>query len=199
MDFFTRTKHILSGTSPAFWDQVRKERGLGDPFRYFLGLFGIFAAVLLLIAVGGMVMSGEGIERFAIMIPGLELSPYVGLAVIGALFFFAMFVGMYVGAMIQHLFIRMFKGTGDFAHTYRALVYASAPNMIFGSIPFIGWIAGIFSFYLQIRGFSELHGFTMGKAFGVMILTVVVSMVAAMAIAFGLIMIFASMPGFQFS
>ena len=66
MDFFTRAKTILSGTSPAFWDAVRKEHGIGEPFRYLLGLAGIFIAVMAVFATLGMSTQGTDLQGLAL-------------------------------------------------------------------------------------------------------------------------------------
>jgi hypothetical protein len=196
MNFFTKVKSLMTGTSPAFWDEVRKERGVQEPALYYLTLSCIPAAAVFLYAIYGMsTRSLESVQHFVEAVEGLGLSPYAGILVLIAALFSIMFVGVFIGAGILHLFLRMFGGKGDFAHTYRALAYASTPQLLIGYIPVIGSIASIYAYYLQLRGISELHGFTLMKAFGVVILSSIITVVLAMIVVLGVIGLFTSISG----
>lgn len=183
MDFFARTKAIFTGTGPEFWAEVRKEYGLGDPVRYYLALLAIYAIVALMVISLASLGSSAALEKYAI--PSMNIAPAAGIAVLGSLLICVMFLGLFLSAAIMHPFLRLLGGKGDYGHTYRALVYASAPNLIFAPIPVVGSVASIYGFYLQLRGFSELHSITMLRAFGAVLLAGLVFVVFIFAGVFG--------------
>ncbi|MFH1802701.1 MAG: Yip1 family protein [archaeon] len=72
---------------------------------------------------------------------------------------------LFVMAGIMHLFMKLFKGSGNYADTFRAFVYASTPSVILMVLPLINVFVGIWSFILNIFGLSINHGFSKLRAF----------------------------------
>jgi len=67
-----------------------------------------------------------------------------------------------ITAGIMHLFIKLFKGSGSYADTFRTFVYASTPAVI---LFFLGGLAGIWSFILSLFGLSINHEISKLRAF----------------------------------
>jgi hypothetical protein len=62
------------------------------------------------------------------------------------------------------LFVKIFKGEGGFAETYKAIGYSITPYFLLGAIPIINWFTGLYVIYLQLVGLSKLHKISLGKA-----------------------------------
>jgi len=66
-------------------------------------------------------------------------------------------IGVYVGAGLTHLFLAVTKkATAPFQQTMRCWCYASSPG-IFGVVPIVGAIAGLWSIVVQIIAIMKLH------------------------------------------
>jgi len=76
---------------------------------------------------------------------------------------------LFVTSGIIHLFVKLFKGSGKYSDTFRTLVYASTPSVIFMVIPFVNAIAGIWTLVLSIFGLSINHKISKLKAFLVLL------------------------------
>jgi len=72
---------------------------------------------------------------------------------------------MLIGNGIMHLFIKLFKGRGSYADTFRSFVYASTPAVIFMVIPFVNSVVGIWTFILSLFGLSINHEISKLRAF----------------------------------
>ena len=63
------------------------------------------------------------------------------------------------------------------------LMYGLTPNLLLGWIPFIGFIAGIWSLVIEIVGIRQLHELTTGKAILAIVLLIKVSSILALIFA----------------
>jgi hypothetical protein len=137
---------------PKFFDVVRRERGVGAAFKYL--------AVLSTVYVVGYA------AYFALMswlMPDFALLGPAVLAIMVAMIYVSMLVGWFIGAGIYHLLIRLFGGKGDYATTYRTMVYTYTPMLLFGWIPLVGLVASLYSLYLFVKGVSKLHRISVGR------------------------------------
>ncbi len=77
---------------------------------------------------------------------------------------------------ILHLWIRLFKGNGDFAKSYELYVYTRTPILLTGWIPLVGLVGWFYSIYLMMIGVQKLHGISKKRSilmFGVPFVIVV--------------------------
>ena len=130
-----------------FFKSVKKEKGFRVSFLYY--------AILSLISVIGSLIA------ISFNLPILESSPS-GLFGIGGVFinYIISLVAIFITALLTHaiLFKGFLKGKGDYATSFRLLVYSYTPILFLGWIKYISIIADIYSLYLLYEGMQILHG-----------------------------------------
>ena len=192
MEFIEKVK-LAFGDSDKLFNAVKGE-DLGGPLRYYLMLLIVPTAILI-------VLSGFAFSFLTAMmwyIPEAEMlpvqmlqmfGPVIGLA-IGGVFYVSAMVGSIISAAILHVILFLFGAKKGFENTYKAIAYGGTPSVLFSWIPLVNIIFSIWSWYLVVKGFSKLHGITMGQAFLATLIPVIV--VAAFAV-FGMMAYMASM------
>lgn len=118
----------------------------------------ILVAVIALVISGGL---GGLLTRDGSLIAGI-----IGGAIAGTL-------GLAIGAGILLLVGRLFKGTAEYKGLIRTLGYAMAPNVL-GFIPFVGWIAGLWTFACGVIAVRESHKVSTGAAVVILLIPTVV-------------------------
>ncbi|HEX3002286.1 MAG TPA: YIP1 family protein, partial [Methanoregula sp.] len=101
--------------------------------------------------------------------------------------FFGVLIG---GAIITilfslwlHLWVYLLGGRKGIFETAKAVIYGMTPGMLFGWIPFIGFLFGLWSIVLQIIGIRELQEMSSGKALVAMIIAVMVPLIVLVLLA----------------
>ena len=74
------------------------------------------------------------------------------------------FATTFAYAGVVHLIAKWVDGKGKYTDTYNACAYSLLPALILSIIPFVGWLAFIYSIVLCIIGLSIYHKFSTGKA-----------------------------------
>jgi hypothetical protein len=83
-------------------------------------------------------------------------------------------VRAFAGALVLMLVARqIFRGTGDYEATFRALAYASAPVALLW-IPFIRPVVMLYTLFLVVLGIERVHNFDATKAVLTMLLGFIV-------------------------
>lgn len=73
-------------------------------------------------------------------------------------------LGLYVGALIQHLFVMIFvRQRRNFEATLRVVAYGSALSLL-SWIPVVGYVATFYLIYVYTMGFKELHSASTTRA-----------------------------------
>ncbi len=106
-----------------------------------------------------------------------------GVIVIALLMIIVQFVLVFIGAAWLHLFVYILGGRRGYFQTLKALTFGSTPAMLFGWIPVIGFLAGIWSLILGIFGIRELQDMTTVRAAIAAILAVLAILLIVIAIA----------------
>lgn len=97
-------------------------------------------------------------------------------------------VGTFICAAILHLFVIIFKGSGDYVDTYKISTYSAVPAIIISVIPFIGGIlGGIYAIVLAVLGIRETHDLSTGKAVAVVLIPVGIGVLIAVLIVITLL------------
>ena len=119
---------------------------------------------------------------------------------VGVLMYYILYMmGTFAGAGLMHVIIKTFKGNGNYIATYKAISYSLTPYFLFGWIilyivsallsplvtqmgglitQFVAWlILGAYIIYLQTMGISKLHGISKLRAFLIIMLPIIVSVV----------------------
>lgn len=93
-------------------------------------------------------------------------------------------IGIFIIGAWLHFWIRRIGGYGRYPQTIKAMIYGDTPSYLFGWIPLIGMLAGIWSFVLLIFGIKEMHGLAIGRGAAAVILSIVILLVIIFAIFF---------------
>lgn len=184
-------KHIKKGfsflTDPGRSFDAEKDTNLNDAFKYLLVLAIITAVLGAIISVFWSTFAYSFIPAGAI--------PPEALGFMGApVIFVTSLVGGYVGAIIAsfiwglwlHLWAYVLGAKNGLAQTMKSVFYGGTPNYLLGWIPFINFIAAIWSFVLTGMGLMRFHGITGGKA----ALSIIIALVIPLVIGFAILVAF---------
>lgn len=158
---------------------AHKDESLGDALRYyiiFLAIYGVLTGLMLGLfmgMVGGIAGAQAGMG--ALGAGGLAALGMVGMT-IAAIIFIIIFgvIALFIGGALLHIFVYIAGGRKDVSTTIRAFIYALTPNMLFGWIPVIGFLAGFWSLALEILAIKELHEISTTRAFVAVFLPAIV-------------------------
>jgi hypothetical protein len=145
-------------------------------------VFAYFAALLLFNAILSAMLAAilsETMLMFPLVTWGMPVAVMV---------FLMMLVGSFIATLVfgvwLHLWVYLFGGRRGILQTINAVIYGSTPRLLFGWIPFIGFIFTLWSLALGILGVRELQEIdslkaTLAVALAVMIPVILLIVLAA--------------------
>jgi hypothetical protein len=165
-----------------FFAGIPRREGLRNPFLFALICIVIGAvlnAVVGLIGVQSSVQSSEGLlgplglrsQSFAGFVASIVILVVIGI------------IALPVVAGIYQLLVRIVVGSENSGYraTFRVVAYAAVVNLV-SWIPIIGLLLSLYSLYLQVVGFREVHETTTGRAILVFVLFFVAAIVVGVLI-----------------
>ena len=66
--------------------------------------------------------------------------------------------------LIFHGFAIIMGGDGNLLSSFKVAVYSTAPMLLFGWIPYFGLLSGLWTGYIYVIAYHELHHISFGKA-----------------------------------
>ena len=66
--------------------------------------------------------------------------------------------------MYTHIWVWLLGGREGITETWKAVIYASTPSLLFGWIPVVGFVMWVWSLVLTIIGIRELQQMTTTRA-----------------------------------
>ncbi len=175
MEFVEKVKGILTEPSKMF--DALKEETISEAIKYYAiiaAMYAVMTALLFSMAFGSM------FGRFGMM---MGAGATGGIVMFMILFIFGI-IGIFVSGAIFHIFVYLVGGRKGLSQTIKAVMYGSTPALLFGWIPIIGMIAGIWSLVLEVIGIRQLHEITTGKAIlAVVIMLVILGLIAVILAA----------------
>jgi hypothetical protein len=167
-----KVKGFLMDPADAFRQAKDDEPGIVLPF---------FALLLLLHAVISAVL----LSVFMIgtsPVPG----PVTG-GISGAIVFFIILIGGFVGALVfgawLHLWVYIFGGRRGIWQTIKVVMYGNTPLLLFGWIPFIGFVFTLWSLVLNILGIHKVQEISSLKATLAVALAVMIPLILLIILA----------------
>lgn len=121
---------------------------------FFLILLGINSILSALLYYHGIV------TPFRSQVTALLFGHHLGAASLFAALAGAFLAGFLMVAIIGaaiHLFVILFGGSGGIGQTYKVVIYASTPSLLFGWIPVVCIITGLWTIGLSVIGVRDLH------------------------------------------
>jgi hypothetical protein len=107
---------------------------------------------------------------------------------VAGFFYFLIFglVFSFIGAGILHFIAQQFfGGKGSYEGMYRVVAYAGVVNLL-AWIPIVGFLAGLYGFYLQIVGVEKVQQVTTGQAVVTILIAFAVYIILALIVPGGL-------------
>lgn len=184
MDFLEKIKGFLMEPSKTF-DAV-KDEPLVEAVKYYAVIAAVYSALLaLMFAFAGSLMgSMMGFGSLGTM---MGAGAGIGAAVILFVMFLVFAIaGAFIGGAILHIFVYIVGGRKGIAQTIKAGMYGSTPSLLLGWIPFIGFIAAIWSLVVEIVGIRQLHELTTGRAvlaFALLIVGIILAIILVAVMA----------------
>lgn len=97
--------------------------------------------------------------------------------------YFIGLINVFILALLVHLFWKLFGAKGSFEDSFRVLVYGNAINYLLGWIPVVGFIVGLYAFYLIIVGGTVVHKIsTIKSLLGLIILPIIIGVIITIII-----------------
>jgi hypothetical protein len=160
MDFYEKLKGFILEPSKTF--DSTKEDTLEDAVKYYVGIAAIFSAISAVLFAFASTMFGS-------MMGGFGMTLGAGAGIIGAIWLFVtlfilMVISAFIGGAIVHIFAYLLGGRKGIVKTIIALMYGDTPYLLFGWIPFIGFIAIIWALVLNVLGIRQFQELTTGRA-----------------------------------
>jgi len=91
-------------------------------------------------------------------------------------------IGLFISGAILYVCFKIVGGSGSYEGTVRIIAYASAVNAV-SWIPILGWIIGLYAFYLWIVGGTFVHNITtMRSVIAILIPLIVLLIIGAILI-----------------
>lgn len=140
-----------------------------------------FALLLLLHAVISALLSATLAGTSPV--PGLVTGGISGAIVVFFGFLAGGFIGMLVFGAWLHLWVYLFGGRRGVWQTLKAVLYGSTPYLLFGWIPFIGFVFTLWSLVLGIFGIQELQELSSLKAILAVALAVMIPLMLMLFLA----------------
>ena len=118
-------------------------------------VFTYFSVLLLVNAIFSAILAAAFIGTIPLF-AGMKFG-----ALLPVIVFFAVLVGGFIITLIfaawVHLWVYIFGGRKGIMQTINAIIYGHTPRLLFGWIPFIGFIFTLWSLVLNIIGLRELQ------------------------------------------
>ncbi|MBU0953305.1 MAG: YIP1 family protein [Nanoarchaeota archaeon] len=171
--FLDRVKMVLFDPH-RFFKTVDKEKGVEPAFKY-IAMVALVPFIIFLVAA--VVFLPFVTSFLTMMNPQMAfLTPFLtGFGVVFIIGFYVFYlISTFISAFIMHIFVLIGGGKQKYIATYKAAVYGTTPGVLLLWIPIINFIAGLWSWYLQIVGIATLHRVSMLRAFGITLIPIAI-------------------------
>jgi hypothetical protein len=159
MDFIDKVKGFLFEPSNALHNS--KEDSLIGALKYYLILVLIYSVLEALIRIffGEMIVSMMG--KYAIISGGATIKDIIMNPIYEVVYAIP---GVFIIGAFLNISVHIAGGKKGFNQTIKALVYSSTPALLFGWIPVISFIPGMWSLILNIIGIREFQEISTKRA-----------------------------------
>lgn len=150
-----------------FFDNVKEENSIVGGFEMFFlaAVFALLVQVVLLLALP-------------------LLTSWLNIADVGYFFLtnagsiIVSIVGLFISALVIHLFVMVFGGKGSFSGTFNVVAYSMAPYVLLSILPVVGLFAMFFTAFLLVVGLMKVHSMNGFKAVFSVLIPLVIFMIA---------------------
>ncbi|KPJ56973.1 hypothetical protein AMJ49_02930 [Parcubacteria bacterium DG_74_2] len=163
MKILEKVTGFLFHPSDAF-NKVRDEK-LKDAFKYILYLL-LFNAVVTTILK--------------------KLKSPISIISAFLIAFISGLIGVFVWGLWMHFWLNLNykEKRKETAQTLKVAVYSIMPSLIFGWIPYLGLLTGLWSFYLDAEGLKQLQEIPKEKAINVVTISAIIPVILVVIVLF---------------
>ncbi|MFX1576050.1 MAG: YIP1 family protein [Promethearchaeota archaeon] len=171
------------------FETEKKVEGFWSVLRWFLVLNIVLAVLTPLVSWFGfpanIIHSGTNAQMGAyIYAPLLEtitgLSRYFW---VGLLTYILNVLKFPLIGLIYHIIAKLLRGSGTLLDSFKVGIYAVAPTLVFGWIPYFGLISGLWAGYLYVVALNRLHEISFGP--GITVVNFFIGIQVVWAFTFG--------------
>lgn len=163
--------------------QATKAETLSAAYQYYVVLLILYSILLAIVISASLGVMYFSVPTSALGAPGSQImKAFTPFIVSYSLFlpyliFFVMLFGVFISALIYHVFVTLFGGQKGVVQTMKTAMYAATPLFILGWIPVVSIIGLIWSWIVFIIGIRENQELTTGKAVLVFLVPVILSLI----------------------
>jgi len=187
MTLIEKVKAVLFSPS-MFFQRIKAEVEIIEAFKYLIILSIVyivmsFVSTFLFYYLLSSIFYGMGYYPYTSMMPMYGIPGIFSFIMYGFIFV-ALIIGPFITAAIMHVLTKIFGGKNDFSATYKVTVYSMTPTLIIGWMPYVGIFASFYAWYLYIKGLSILHDISIGRAFLVTLIPIIIIVMIVGALVF---------------
>ena len=170
-----------------FFTGAAKEQGYSEAFQ----LFAILSAVnLVLMFIAQHWLFSGTLNSLLLSMVGSDSSSAGEVSLftwflITLGFYLVSLLGVFIGTLFLHVWVKMWGGKGEFAESLRLNVYSNIPHLVLGWIPFAGAVLWIYDLVLAVIGVQKLHQVSRAKAIAMFVIPVVLEIMLLMGSVYG--------------
>jgi hypothetical protein len=162
MDIGLIEKVRLAIVSPSdLFQKVKPEKGIFNAFKY-LALLSLVTLITQFLSNALVMPHFFGINEI-LALTNANLPSFL-IVTLPFVIYFLSLIFSFIGVGIIHVFSKLLKGNGNYAATYKTLIYSSTPSILFGWIPVIGGFINFYSLYLSVIGLARFHKISVERA-----------------------------------
>lgn len=192
---FKMIKDVLIRPS-YFFERIEKQKGISKAFFYF-AIISLFYTIIHLMVGFLFLKYYSGIltsisPNMWGLIPTAITKPQITFLTIFVFPLLGYLTGLFFSFVVSgllHVWIYIFGGRAEFAKTYQLFAYSSTPNYLLGWIPYLSFLAQIYTIVLFVIGTQKLHKVSLVRAILIYAIPVA-AMILLFMIGMGIVMYF---------
>ncbi|MHA1344668.1 MAG: YIP1 family protein [Promethearchaeota archaeon] len=181
MEFFQKIGNFLIKPTKAFLE-IEKEKSIKKAFIYFL-ILSLFSILLtsIILYINPTIYNPFVYKLLKLPPPKLTFNLLLLTICSG---FIGTIIASFIISGIIYLWLRMFGGKKPYKEAYKLFVYSRTPKLIFGWIPLVNLVIGIYSLVLLIIGTHVIYKFSKLKSTMIYLIPLIIIFVIGILLLF---------------
>lgn len=168
MDFMEKVKGFFLEPSRTF--QYYREDSLANALKYYFILYLLYSILDILVRIffGNLIISLMG--EYAMISANAGTEEIIMSSIYDVVYVIPV---IFIGGAFLEVGVYIVGGRMGLNQTIKAMLYSSTPSLLFGWVPVLNIIAGIWSIVLNIIGIREFHDISSERAFLAMTIPII--------------------------
>ncbi len=172
--FWSTWKTIMLAPTQ-FFENLPKKTNYREPSLFYLKTQALLLLICLLL-FGALLFAAVTSDSltFGTLIGGIAgVALFIGLLMLYPILLLFSWGFLFVSAGLIHLFVILFGGEQEYKETFSVMAYSTAPTL-FAFIPFVSFVAVIYSIVLEVIGIQHRQKLTLGKSIAVVVIPLLI-------------------------